>query len=234
MGDQEEIQLTQHYDIDVLIAGAGPTGSALAVDLIRRGLRVRLVDKSPHAFQGSRAKGVQPRTQEVLEDFGVLEEAQSEGSIYPLAGFHIGPLTVPWRMQQQNKPTPNNPYPNILLLAQHRTDAILHRLLKRLGLTVEFNNGLEQFEQDADGVTATLSSGENVRSRYIVGADGGSSSVRKGAGIRFIGETTDSDRTLIITARSTNCLAIGGICGLAHVARLSEPVRCHTPTSSKL
>lgn len=92
MGDQEEIQLTQHYDIDVLIAGAGPTGSALAVDLLRRGLRVRLVDKAPHAFQGSRAKGVQPRTQEVLEDFGVLEEAQSEGSSYPLAGFHIGPL----------------------------------------------------------------------------------------------------------------------------------------------
>lgn len=198
MGDQEEIQLTQHYDIDVLIAGAGPTGSALAVDLLRRGLRVRLVDKAPHAFQGSRAKGVQPRTQEVLEDFGVLEEAQSEGSSYPLAGFHIGPLTVPWRMQQQNKPTPSDPYPNILLLAQHRTDAILHRLLKRLGLTIEFNNGLEQFEQDADGVTATLSSGEKVRSRYLVGADGGSSSVRKGAGIRFIGETTDSDRTLII------------------------------------
>ncbi|NOU85301.1 FAD-binding monooxygenase [Paenibacillus sp. LMG 31460] len=190
--------MTEHHDIDVLVAGAGPTGSTLAADLLRRGLRVRLVDKAPHAFKGSRAKGVQPRTQEVFEDLGVLGEAHAEGSPYPLAGLHLGPITVPWRMQQRNRPTPNVPYPNILLLPQHRTDAILHRLLDRLGLRIEFGTAVEGFEQDADGVTTTLSSGEKVRSRYLVGADGGSSTVRKAAGIRFVGETNDSDRTLII------------------------------------
>lgn len=192
------IHLTEQPVIDVLIAGAGPTGSTLAADLLRRGLRVRLVDKAQHAFKGSRAKGVQPRTQEVLEDLGVLNEAQKEGGPYPLAGIHFGPFTLPWRMQEQNKQTPDVPYPNILLLSQHRTDAILHRLLDRHGLGIEFNTAVETFEQDADYVTVTLSSGEQVRCRYLVGADGGSSTVRKASGIRFVGETDDSDRMLII------------------------------------
>ncbi|OAB40470.1 FAD-dependent oxidoreductase [Paenibacillus antarcticus] len=80
------IHLTKHYDIDVLVVGAGPTGSTLAADLLRRGIRVRLVDKAPHAFKGSRAKGVQPRTQEVFGDHGVLGEALAEGGQYPRLG----------------------------------------------------------------------------------------------------------------------------------------------------
>ncbi|MBD7971326.1 FAD-dependent monooxygenase [Paenibacillus gallinarum] len=190
--------MNTQYDVDVLVVGAGPTGSTLAADLLRRGLRVRLVDKAAHSFQGSRAKGIQPRTQEIFEDLGVLGEAQAEGGPYPLAGIHLGPIRLPWRMQQRNVPTPDIPYPNILLLPQYRTDTILHRLLGRLGLRIEFGTELKNLEQDDDGVTATLSTGERVRSRYLVGADGGSSVVRKIAGIRFIGETDGSDRTLII------------------------------------
>ncbi|MFD5630935.1 FAD-dependent monooxygenase [Streptomyces sp. NPDC127072] len=190
--------MAEHQDIDVLVAGAGPTGSTLAADLLRRGLGVRVVDKAPHAFEGSRAKGIQPRTQEVLEDLGVLREAHAEGGPYPLAGLHLGPVTAPWRMQQRNRATPDVPYPNILLLPQHRTDAILHRLLERLGLRVEYGVALEGFEQDADGVTATLSTGERVRGKYLVGADGGASAVRGATGLGFVGETDDSDKTLII------------------------------------
>jgi 2-polyprenyl-6-methoxyphenol hydroxylase-like FAD-dependent oxidoreductase len=192
--------MTEHHDIDVLVVGAGPVGSTMAADLLRRGLRVRLVDKAPRAFEGSRAKGVQPRTQEVFEDLGVLDEAHAEGGTYPLMGIHIGPITVPWRMQSKHRPTADVPYPNILLLPQFRTDAILHRLLDRLGLSVEFGVALDGFEQDGEGVTSTLSSGEQVRSRYLVGADGGGSTVRKAAGLRFAGETDQSDRTLIVDA----------------------------------
>jgi 2-polyprenyl-6-methoxyphenol hydroxylase-like FAD-dependent oxidoreductase len=194
-----EVELmSEHHDIDVLVVGAGPTGSALAADLVRRGVGVRLIDKAPHGFTGSRAKGLQPRTLEVFDDLGVLHVAQKEGGPYPLAGLHLGPVTVPWRMQQRNRRTADVPYPNILLLPQFRTDAILHRLLQRRGLTIEYGVAVETVEQDDDGVTATLSSGERVRSRYLVGADGGSSTVRKAAGLRFVGETHDSDRTLII------------------------------------
>lgn len=191
-------RLKNQQDIDILIAGAGPTGSTLAADLLRRGLRVRLVDKAPHAFKGSRAKGVQPRTQEVFEDLGILSEALMQGDSYPLSGLHFGPITMPWRMQKMNKQTPDVPYPNILLLAQHHTDAILHRLINRQGLSIEFDTALENIAQDADGVTVTLSTGEQVRCKYLIGADGGSSNVRKASGIRFIGETDDSDRMLII------------------------------------
>ncbi|MBK5515611.1 FAD-dependent monooxygenase [Bacillus sp. TH11] len=76
---KSSFHFTEQLGVDVLIAGAGPTGSTLAADLLRRGLRVRIVDKSPHAFKGSRAKGVQPRTQEVFEDLGILGEAHNEG-----------------------------------------------------------------------------------------------------------------------------------------------------------
>ncbi|MED7950455.1 FAD-dependent monooxygenase [Streptomyces sp. BE303] len=190
--------MTAPHDTDVLVAGAGPTGSTLAADLLRRGVRVRVIDKATRAFQGSRAKGIQPRTQEVFEDLGVLHEAHAEGGPYPLAGLHLGPFTAPWRMQQRNRPTPDVPYPNILLLPQHRTDAILHRLLERHGLRIEYGAALETFEQDADGVTATLSTGERVRTGYLVGADGGASAVRAATGLGFVGETDDSDKTLII------------------------------------
>ena len=57
---------------DVLVVGAGPAGTALAIDLARRGVAVRLIDKAPHAFDGSRAKGIQPRTLEILDDLGAL------------------------------------------------------------------------------------------------------------------------------------------------------------------
>ena len=85
-------------EIDVLVAGAGPTGSTLALDLARRGVSVRLIDQAERAFEGSRAKGVQPRTQEVLDDLGALADARSQGGSYPLSGIHLGPVVIPWRM----------------------------------------------------------------------------------------------------------------------------------------
>lgn len=66
--------MTTTSTTDVLIIGAGPAGTALAIDLTRRGVAVRLIDKASHAFDGSRAKGIQPRTLEVLDDLGALPD----------------------------------------------------------------------------------------------------------------------------------------------------------------
>jgi 2-polyprenyl-6-methoxyphenol hydroxylase-like FAD-dependent oxidoreductase len=187
-------------EVDVLVVGAGPTGSALALDLKRRGVRVRLIDRADRAFEGSRAKGVQPRTQEVFDDLGVLEDAHSEGGDYPRAGIHLGPLVVPMQMQKRSRQTDDVPYPNILLLPQSRTDAVLHRALARFDAAPEFGLALDGFEQDDSGVTSHLSTGETVRSRYLVGADGGGSTVRRGVGISFAGSTKAEDRTLIVDA----------------------------------
>ncbi|MED2984856.1 FAD-dependent monooxygenase [Bacillus thuringiensis] len=185
-------------DTNVLIVGAGPAGSVLALDLVRRGVRVRIIDKASGSFPGSRAKGIQPRTQEVFEDLGILEKALQKGSDYPKMGIHVGPLTIPFRMQQQNKVTTDVPYPNVLLLPQYETDQLLHESLHRFGVNIEYETAFVCLEQDKEGVTTTLSTGEKIRSQYVVGADGGASMVRKAVGIQFIGKTNDADRILIV------------------------------------
>src|ERR1041384_7661163 len=128
--------------IDVLVVGAGPSGSALAIDLVRRGLTVRIVDKAPRPFAGSRAKGLQPRTLEVLEDLGALEDVLSEGTPYPKLGIHVGRFTVPWKMYPRAEPTAAVPYPNTWLISQSATDRALHTRLAELGCTVEFGKEL--------------------------------------------------------------------------------------------
>ena len=189
--------------IDVLIIGAGPAGTALAIDLARRGIGIRIVDKAPHAFDGSRAKGLQPRTLEVLYDLDVLDDILAGGIVYPRLGIHLGPLTIPWRMFRQHQPTADVPFPNTWLIPQYRTDRALHARLHRLGHSVEFGRELIEFTQDAEMVTARVSAAngvEEITARYLVGADGGSSAVRKQLGIGFAGATDEQDRMLIVDA----------------------------------
>src|SRR5690242_15764258 len=140
--------------IDVLIIGAGPAGSVLAIDLARRGLDIRIVDKAPHAFDGSRAKGLQPRTLEVLYDLNVLDDILAGGIVYPRLGIHLGPLTIPWEMFRHRQPTTDIPFPNTWLIPQYRTDRALHARLHRLGHSVEFGSELIELTQGAETVTA--------------------------------------------------------------------------------
>ncbi|SNX66398.1 2-polyprenyl-6-methoxyphenol hydroxylase-like FAD-dependent oxidoreductase [Streptomyces sp. TLI_55] len=189
--------------IDVLIIGAGPSGSALAIDLVRRGLDVRIVDKSPHAFDGSRAKGIQPRSLEVLEDLGALDDVLAGGDNYPKLGLHAGPIGVPWRMFPEREATSDVPYPNTWLIPQFRTDRALHARLGELGREVEFCKELTELTQDADAVVAKVVGADGVEeivTRYAVGADGGSSAVRKQLDIGFVGTTDEADRVLIVDA----------------------------------
>src|SRR5690242_8322222 len=175
--------------LDVLIAGAGPTGTALAVDLLRRGVTVRVVDKAPHSFEGSRAKGIQPRTLEVFDDLGALDDVLAGSSDYPRLGIHLGPVTVPWRMFRNREATAEVPYPNTRLMPQYRTDGVLHDRLERLGGRVEYGRELAGFVQDGTSVTATVLGAdgpERITARYLVGAEGGASAVRKHLGVGFL------------------------------------------------
>ncbi|MFJ2759536.1 FAD-dependent oxidoreductase [Nocardioides sp. NPDC087217] len=192
--------------IDVLIAGAGPSGSALAIDLVRRGLDVRIVDKAPHSFEGSRAKGLQPRTLEVLDDLGVLSRVVHHGSLYPKLGIHLGRAVIPWSMMKNRAATADVPYPNTWLIPQFATDAALHARLVELGGKVEYGTEITEFTQDATAVTATLATDggvEHVTARYLVGTDGGASTTRTTLGIDFIGSTDEQDRILIVDATTT-------------------------------
>ncbi|MFI6027742.1 FAD-dependent monooxygenase [Amycolatopsis magusensis] len=182
----------------VLIAGAGPTGLTLAIDLARRGVEVRVVDKAAEFFNGSRGDGLQPRTLEVFDDLGVAEAVLDAGIAPPatrayVAGEFIG---VQW-MGELREPTPDVPYPNGCMLGQSRTEGILRERLAGFGVRVELGTELTGFTQDAAGVDVVLNGTERTRVDYLVGADGGRSSVRKSLGIPFEGSTDESIRMLL-------------------------------------
>ncbi|WP_326568410.1 FAD-dependent monooxygenase [Amycolatopsis rhabdoformis] len=185
-------------DTTVLIAGAGPTGLTLAIELARRDVAVRLVDKADAFFTGSRGDGLQPRTLEVFEDLGVLDAVLAAGSPqYPMKVYLGGEFVQERWISDRLEPTPAVPYPNVWFLGQSQTEGILRDRLAEFGVRVELGAGLVGFTQDDTGVTAELATGETVRAQYLVGADGGKSFVRKSLGIEFEGTTDESIRMLL-------------------------------------
>ncbi|MCR6486444.1 FAD-dependent monooxygenase [Amycolatopsis sp. OK19-0408] len=185
-------------DTRVLIAGAGPTGLTLAIELARRDVAVRIIDKAETFFQGSRGDGLQPRTLEIFEDLGVLDAVLAAGAAPVPMQIHVGGEVVGERaMFEPVEPTPDKPYPTGFFLGQSQTEGILRDRLAEFGVHVELATALAGFEQDDEGVTATLSTGETVRAEYLVGADGGKSFVRKALGIAFEGTTDESIRMLL-------------------------------------
>src|SRR5499427_1136137 len=78
-----ELAMCRTYSTDVLICGAGAAGLTLAIDLARRGVSFRLIDKIDAPFRGSRGKGIQPRTQEVFEDLEIIDRVVAVGGLYP-------------------------------------------------------------------------------------------------------------------------------------------------------
>ncbi|MGW4475346.1 FAD-dependent monooxygenase [Nonomuraea sp. NPDC004354] len=182
----------------VLIVGSGPTGLTLAIELARRGVDLRIVEKSPVHPEGVRGKGLQPRTLEIFHDMGVIDEILATGAVYPpLRAYKDGQTVWEGRMHEPKEPSASVPYPMVIMQPQWRTERILRERLARLGHEVELGVEVTAFEQDAEGVTATFADGERIRCAYLVGADGGRSTVRKALGVGFVGETFESERMLL-------------------------------------
>ena len=180
------------YDSDVVIIGAGPTGLTLALELARRSIAFRLIDQAEAPFAGSRGKGIQPRTLEILEDLGVIGPILKAGIPYPRIRLHLGPLSLQIGSLGSNKTrTEGVPYPNLWLVPQNCTESILRDRLVALGGQVEYGLAFKNAVQDEHGVQVHLSSGEFVRTQYVVGCDGGHSAVRKALGLSLHGETLD-------------------------------------------
>lgn len=185
--------MTVNRSIDVLICGAGAAGLTLAIDLARRGVRFRLIEKLDAPFHGSRGKGIQPRSQEIFEDLGLLDRLVAAGGVYPPqreyradGGYDESPVMT------QEDPTPAEPYRLPLMVPQFLTEGVMRERLAELGHRPEFGCELVGFQQDADGVTARLrgaAGDEAVRARYLIGADGGRSFVRHALDIGFPGKT---------------------------------------------
>ncbi len=184
--------------MNVLVAGAGPTGLTLAIELARRGIGVRVIDKATEYFDGSRGDGLQPRTLEVFDDLGVIDAVLEQGMPIPIMKISIGGQSVgERRMAEPVDPTPDRQYPNAWMLGQSRTEAILRARLADFGVSVELSTELVGFSQYDDRVVAELSTGEKIEVDYLVGADGGKSVVRKQLGITFEGTTDESIRMLL-------------------------------------
>ncbi|MET9606911.1 FAD-dependent monooxygenase [Streptomyces sp. NPDC006512] len=191
-------------DTDVLVVGAGPTGLALAVDLARRGVRALVVERAGGLFPGSRGKGLQPRTLEVLDDLGLHDAVRAAGAPYPVGMvWQDGVRQGEHRMFDEAEPDEGAPYGAPWLVPQWRTQEVLFARLVELGGGVAFGRELTSLTQDPDGVTATFASGAPVRARYAVAADGGRSTVRRSLGIGMTGETVDPHPVLVADVRVT-------------------------------
>ncbi|MCF1464966.1 FAD-binding protein [Agrobacterium vitis] len=185
--------MTEQFAAEVLICGAGAAGLTLAIDLARRGTSFRLIEKLDDPFRGSRGKGIQPRTQEVFEDLGVLDRVVAAGGFYTKQReYHADGSFTDSDVVEPAESTPAEPYHLALMVPQFLTEAVMRERLLELGHRPVFGCELAGFEQDADGVTAHLTGKrgkETVRVRWLVGADGGRSFVRQALDIGFPGKT---------------------------------------------
>ncbi|MEV7195936.1 FAD-dependent monooxygenase [Streptomyces sp. NPDC093510] len=189
-------------DTGVLIVGAGPTGLALACDLARRGVPALVVERAAALFPGSRGKGLQPRTMEVFDDLGVIGAVLASGGPVPVGMvWRDGERQGEHRMFDEPEPTETAPYTTPWMLPQWRTQEILLARLRELGGDVAFGAEVTQLAQDADGVTARLSTGATVRAAYAVAADGGRSTLRGALGITMAGEAVDPNPVLVADVR---------------------------------
>jgi 2-polyprenyl-6-methoxyphenol hydroxylase-like FAD-dependent oxidoreductase len=174
---------------DVLICGAGAAGLSLAIDLARRGVDFRLIEKAETPFRGSRGKGIQPRSQEVFEDYGIIDRLFAAGGSYPpIREYRPDGSFVDSPISDAPGPTPAEPYYAPLMVPQFLTEAVMRERLAEFGHQPEFGREVIEFSQDAEGVTAQVGC-EMVRARYLVGTDGGRSFVRHAPGIDFPGQT---------------------------------------------
>jgi 2-polyprenyl-6-methoxyphenol hydroxylase-like FAD-dependent oxidoreductase len=185
--------MIQPSTTDVLICGAGAAGLTLAVELARRGVNFRLIEKLDDPFRGSRGKGIQPRTLEVFEDLGIVDRVVAAGGLYPpQREYRADGSYQDTALMELPTPTPEEPYQIPLMLPQFLTEAILRERLTELGHRPQFGCELTRLQHNGQGVSATIASAkgeETIGVRYLVGTDGGRSFVRHALNIEFPGKT---------------------------------------------
>jgi len=185
----------------VLIVGAGPTGLTLACQLARRGVPFEIIEAEEGARPGSRGKGLQPRSLEVLEDLGIIDEILANAQTMPMTA--IAPDGSSKRVGEVPASLLNRsdiPYPASVITPEWRVESALRALLDELGGAVRFGTRLDSFLASSGDVVATVvdaGTSRTIRARWLVGCDGGHSVVRKGSGIPFVGETRDDVRMLV-------------------------------------
>ncbi|MEV6210565.1 FAD-dependent monooxygenase [Kitasatospora sp. NPDC051914] len=180
--------MTAPSTTSVLISGAGPTGLTLACLLARQGVAVRVVERAPGPHTGSRGKTLNARSLEVLADLGLADALLVSGrSRLPFRRYFEGAFAAESDPAADTAPTPGAPHPGSLYLPQDRVEELLRARLAELGVAVEFGTELTGFEQGGGQVRARFADGRTATAQYLVGCDGGRSTVRKQLGVAFTG-----------------------------------------------
>jgi len=193
-------------ETQVLIVGAGPVGLTLALDLGQRGVRCVLIERNETSIQLPKMERCNARTMEIYRRLGIAEKVRDAGlpRHAPMDVFLATSMAEPplarlacpsvadgkAEIAAHNDGRPLEPYQ---LISQYTLEPLLRSLVETLpNVTVHFGCELTSFTQDGDSVKAHVrtSNGpdETIRTAYLVGCDGGSSTVRKQLGIQLQGE----------------------------------------------
>ncbi len=177
------------HSVDVVVIGAGPTGSTAAGDLARCGRSVVVLERWPDMNPSSRAFATMARTLEVLDARGladgVLTQAHKAPGVSIFAGARIDLTHL------------HSAYPFVAIAPQTNVDRALADYAAAQGADIRRGFEVVALEQDTDGVTVTArpkddddpAHRETWRAAYVIGADGARSTVRDLVGAEFPGKT---------------------------------------------
>jgi 3-(3-hydroxy-phenyl)propionate hydroxylase/6-hydroxy-3-succinoylpyridine 3-monooxygenase len=177
---------------EVVIVGGGPVGFITALGLAQAGVRVMVVEAEPHISDSPRAAVYFWSVLEGFARLGILAEAEAAGVCkqdYTYLVRHTGER-IEYSMEVLATVAPH-PY-NLHLSQDRLAEIALRRLRTLTNATVRFGTRLEQLRQDGEGVTlsvATAGVTEELRARWVIGADGAGSTVRRLLGLPFEGTT---------------------------------------------
>jgi 2-polyprenyl-6-methoxyphenol hydroxylase-like FAD-dependent oxidoreductase len=191
----------------VLIVGAGPVGLTLAIDLGRRGVRCTLIEQKEAPQFLPKMERCNARTMEIFRRMGIAEKVRAAGlradipmDVYIVLSMTRPPLLhLPYpsvdkaREEIKSRNDGSLPLEPYQLISQYTLEPLLKSIAESLpSVTVRFGCRLESFTQDETGVSAQVKgvdgTSDAIRAAYMVGCDGGASTVRKALGISLRGE----------------------------------------------